>query len=123
MNDGSENTALFDSRREVSMTVAKLIELFTDEIKFDCHSILIAFNRSFAQQELCRRGRSALPEIVAHLKENPPSDTGRLLSAWCLLLSSIELNIDSECFVPENLDDIQGWISWAEKMLETAPAS
>lgn len=123
MNDGSENTALLDSRREAMMTATKLIELFTDEIRFDCHSVLIAFNRSFAQQELYRRGRSALPEIVAHLKENPPSDTGRLLSVWCLLLSMIELDIDSECSVPEKMNDIHGWTSWAEKMLETAPAS
>ncbi len=122
MSGKPENTDLLDGR-EAELATSKLIELFTDEIRFDCHSILIAFSRSFARQELCRRGRSALPEIVSHLKENPPSDTGRLLSAWCLLLSNIELNIDSECPVPENLDDIQGWISWAEKMLEVDSAA
>ncbi len=123
MSGKPENTALLNGRVEAGLATSELIGRFESDIKYDCHSSIIAFNRSFAQQELCRRGKLALPEIVAHLKENPPSDTGRLLSLWCLLLSNIELNIDSERPVPENLDDIHGWTSWAEKMLEVDSAA
>lgn len=123
MSGKPENTALLDGRVEAGLATSELIGRFEADIKCDCHSSIIAFNRSFAQQELCRRGRSALPEIVAHLKEGVPGYDALLQWVWCLLLSMIESSIDSEYPVPESLHDIRGWTSWAEKLLETAPVS
>ncbi len=124
MTDKPEYIALLDSRAEAGMATSELIGNFKADIRFDCHNTQIAFSRSFAQQELCRRGRLVLPEIITHLKENPPIDGGSLQWVWCRLLNRIEMQIDQEeQSGPESLYDIRGWISWAEKMLEIAPAS
>ncbi len=96
------------------LTAEKLIERFENDIVYDCHSYFSRFERSFAQQEMVRRGRTVLGPIIAHLKAKPPSDFMDLRTAWGYLLNRIEIEIDPQKSGPQKLKDTGGWIAWAE---------
>lgn len=107
------------------MDFAELIEKFEGDILYDAHGYIARFGRSLHQKELVRRGRDALPAIVAHLKANPPGSFMDLDTAWGHLLSGIGIEIDPNGSESLMFKDTPKWIAWAEQMihLETTGSS
>lgn len=101
----------------------KFIKWFEWDIVYDCHGYTARFERSLNQKELKRRGKDALPAIIAHLKANPPSSFMDLDTAWGQLLNEIEVEIDPEKSGPQLLKDTSGWIAWAERMVSSVTTS
>lgn len=101
----------------VGKSVAELIVEFEQDIRFDCHGLIIRFGRSRAMQELVSRNRDSLQLIIDHLTVNPPNSTQDLSLAWCWLLQQIEVMIDSDGG-PCDLHSVAGWIVWAQRMVE-----
>ena len=102
------------------MSFSELIEGFEGDIVYDVHSYTARFERSQYQKEFKRRGKDALPAIIAHLRAKPPSSFMDLDTAWGHLLNRIEVDIDPEKSGPQMLKDTMGWIDWAERMVDSA---
>lgn len=100
-------------------STGRLIEEFERDIVYDCHGFVLRFNRSDAQKELSRRGKSALRKIIKHLRQKPPSDFMNLDIAWGRLLGNIETKIDLARTGPELYTDIKGWMEWAERIIKS----
>lgn len=105
------------------MDLSELIEGFERDIVYDAHGYTARFERSQHRQELQRRGRGALPAIVAHLQVKLPSSFMNLDTAWGNLLNWIEIEIDPEKSGPQTLKDTPAWIAWAERIVSSMTSS
>lgn len=105
------------------MTPEELIKRFESDIIYDCHSYTSRFGRSPGRKELERRGLSVLPQIIDHLRQNPPGDGMDLRTAWGNLLNNfaIHLGEDEVRRGPELLKDTAGWINWAVQVVSANP--
>jgi hypothetical protein len=103
------------------MSFPELIAKFERSIAYNCHSLPIKFERSSAQKELARRGRESLRPIIERLRQERepithyPLIEDDVTRAWMMLLNKIEIKVDPEKSGPEDLRDIEGWLSWAER--------
>lgn len=105
------------------LPIEAVIAQFEKDIAFNQYCYLTRFVRSRAQQELYRRGFSALPSIVKHLKANPPAPEKDLPRAWRHLLSWILLDVDPQKKrLPLPHDSMANWIAWAEEVIATEAA-
>jgi hypothetical protein len=109
-----------DSKQEMmAWSYPQLFERFESDIIYDAHSFWIRFSRSWSRQELERRGKDALQEIVRYLRAAHFSKDGQMELAWSSLLNNLEIKIDPKKTGPTSLSDFAGWLKWAEKF---APA-
>ncbi len=100
-----------------TMTPEELIAKFESDIVYDCHGFTARFGRSKVQQELTRRGKEALEPIIKHLRAHPPGSFMKLNIAWTSLLNRIDVNIGGEEIPPHSLEDVSGWVDWAERVI------
>ena len=97
-----------------------LIKTFEGNICRDCRSVRTRFESSSAQQELSRRKQASLRPIIEYFSlRGDTNEIERRLPdlawAWGMLLHKIELEVDPQKTGPNKFDDIEGWISWAER--------
>lgn len=112
-----------EHRPHKDLTVEQLCERFDRDILYDCHSLIAREERSLAQKELLRRGRSALATVIVHL-ENHPKLTGRvpelsglledLRLGWVMVLNRFEVALDPKRGAPQLLAAYDGWLVWAK---------
>ena len=97
-----------------------LIKRFEEDIIYDAHSLIAKFERSDAQKELFQRGRESLRPIIDHIKDQEHFSKFQVIGndldiAWGKLLNRFEILLDPKKTAPEDLRDITGWITWAER--------
>ena len=100
-------------------SIRKFIKKFEKDITCDRYGFVVRFEKSVAQKELSRRGKSALKRIVRHLRQKPPSDFMNLDIAWGWLLGSIEKKVDPERTGPDSYIDTKGWVKWAKRIVQS----
>jgi hypothetical protein len=71
------------------LTIPDLIERYEKDIIFGHRHLESRISRSKARWELVRRGKPALPEIMAHLERVKFSEGGELAQAWNRVLQEI----------------------------------
>ncbi len=99
----------------VAGSVTELIKEFEGDIQYDAHSFTARVERSAARRKLQRLGHIVLGPIALHLRAHPPETNSDLAVAWGYLLNRIEEVVDPKKSGPRMLNNIPGWITWAER--------
>lgn len=99
--------------------IQSLIKQYDSDILYDCHLLQTRVYRSEARKQLVGLGAGALQHIITHLKKNMPIGDVELTYAWCTLLNHIEISIDLSRSGPQRLDDIEGWVQWAQRFADS----
>lgn len=97
--------------------IQDLIVRFEKDMMFDCHGNLLRVSRSSAARRLLSLGKKALPQITAHLSQEPPNQQLEIHICWGMLLDGIAVKL---CIweKPTTFDDIEGWIAMAKRESE-----
>jgi hypothetical protein len=99
----------------VASEISLLIQKFEDEIQYDAHALVTKVSRSIAAKQFLEMKREALSPISKYLRLHKPTDELGLSTAWCLLLSWIEKELELPDISPSTLTNVDEWINWAEK--------
>lgn len=106
-------------KESFEMTAEELVQKFINHMVYDCHGIVIRFERSWAMKELVRRGKAVLGTVAKYLSQplEKRESSEELDWAFCYLLNLIGIHhLKNELKeAPDSLKDVAGWTSWAEK--------